>query len=90
LPIGKLTTCRNDVEKLLKNVDDIKICPGYGGIWSKSCEITLEGKSIKCKCCRQLQYNDKKKQRNCVCFKIMNPMYKRSQQTRRLFNKVLN
>jgi len=43
LPNGKLATCRHAVETLLKNIDNIKICPGYGGIWSKSCEITLEG-----------------------------------------------
>lgn len=55
LPIGKLATCRDDLETLLKNIDNIKICPGYGGIWSLSCEITLEGKNIKCKFCCQLQ-----------------------------------
>lgn len=61
MPTGKLVTCRDDVETLLKNIDNFKICPGYGGTWSKSCEIALEGKIMKCKCCRQLQYNDKKK-----------------------------
>ena len=90
MPTGKLVTCRDDVETLLKNINNFKICPGYGGTWSKSCEIALEGKIMKCKCCRQLQYNDKKNQKKGVCFKIMNPIYKRSQQTRRLFNKVLN
>jgi len=63
LPTGKLVTCRDDVETLLKNINNFKICPGYGGTWSKSCEIALEGKIMKCKCCRQLQYNDKKNQK---------------------------
>lgn len=66
MPIRKITICQNNVEKLLKYVDDIKICPGYVGIWSKSCEKTLEGKSIKCKCFCQLQYNDKKKNKEIV------------------------
>lgn len=42
--------------------------PGYDRLFSKSCEITLEEKSMKCKCGRQLEYNNKKTKKKMTTF----------------------